>query len=469
MKTTNTIERKAIKGCTNFEIDTNGKVWNTITRQSLREYVNPAGFSYVVINGRIRTIAYLMKAAFFRSDLNICIRHKDGDRTNNKLSNLYTFFDGSETLNPDGSEKKVIVMECNPQTNEVIKFWNTLREAADDCGVTTAKIKNGQVVNGRKFDYYNAGVEEIGLFDYTDRNHIIKIYDEGGHLIGEARKYNEASLISGESINVIRNCIETGRPSLNKKYKYIRILSTTLADDDVVFDDFDEDDEEPRPRARAIDQYDKKGNLIAHHNNVREASEATGLTDPNIRASANGVTTHAGGYVWRWEGEPFYKYAVTVSKPQPNEPKPKVKRDPRTYKRDTQFTVGKRLNQYDKDGNLIKTWETASQASKELGINLAQLGRAAKGKVKTAGGYYWGYEGEPFNKYSRTVGQQSLKRPLYQLTPAPDGNGYIILNEWDGVREAAAELGYPVASLAACAKKRAGKYKDGYYYSYSTF
>lgn len=463
------IERKQIKGHPNYEIDTNGKVWNTITRQSVREYINPAGFSYVVLDRKIRTIAYLMKSAFFRSDLNICIRHRNGDRTDNRLANLYTYFDGSETLNPDGSEKKVIVMECNPQTNEVIKFWNTLREAADDCGVTTARIRRGQVVNGRKFDYYNAGIDDVGLFDYSDGNHIIQIYDEGGHLIGEATKLAEASEISGESINTVKHSLATDQPSLRKKYRYLRKLSTTLADDDIIDEEFDEDEEQPRKRARGVDQYDKKGKLIAHHKTVREASEATGVQDPNIRQCLNGVSTHAGGYVWRWEGEPFYKYAVTVSKPQPNEPKPKVKRDPRTYKRDTVSTVGKRLCQYDKDGNLIKTWENASQASKELGINLAQLGRAAKGKVKTAGGFYWGYEGEPFNKYARTATQQSIKRPLYQMKPAEDGNGYIILNEWDGVREAAAELGYPVASLAACAKKRAGKYKDGYYYSYSTF
>lgn len=460
---------KQIKGHANYVIDENGKVWNQLTHQRVKEYVNPNGFSYVVLDGYWKTIAYLMKAAFFTDDSNMCVRHKDGDRTNNRLSNLYTFFDGSETLDGDGNEKKIIIFEVNPKSNEVIRFWNSVNEIADDMNETKHKvtyaIRHCKSISGRKFELYNGGNDDTGLFDYTDGKHIVKVFNELGDCIGEGKTLEECSKITGESRATLRACLANGCRTKHG-YIYKWQLSTTLAREYQKPEEVKEI-EEYKGKGRPITQYDRKGNIINVWKSVKEASEATGIANANIRASLNGVSTHAGGFVWRWKNDPFYKYAVTNETPEPSrEVKEKPKRDPSTYKRDTQFTIGKRLSQYDKEGNLLKVWETASEAAQTLNINLALLGRAAKGKVKSAGGFYWGYEGEPFNIHSRQITHTNLKKPLYQLAPSPDGNGWIVTNEWDGVNEAARELGYPSSSLALCAKEP-HKYKDGYYYSYT--
>lgn len=52
----------------------------------------------------------------------------------------------------------------------------------------------------------------------------------------------------------------------------------------------------------------------------------------------------------------------------------------------------KPVYQYSRDGNLIKVWEYMSLASKELGINKANLGEACNGNRKSAGGFCWAYE-----------------------------------------------------------------------------
>ncbi len=460
---------KPVKGHPNFIIDSEGKVFNKTTNKRMEEYINPCGFSYVILDGRWLTIAYLMKSAFFDDDDNMCIRHKDGDRTNNKLSNLYTWFDGEITLNEDGSEKKIIIMEVDPKTNDVIRFWGSYGEIAEEIGVTANQVRyaisHQKEIKGHKYDQYNGGNEDIGLFDYTDRKHKVKAYDEGGNLVGTADSVIKIAEITGESSATVTLALRDRRRTKNG-YLYEWELSTNIIDDE-------ETDEEEQPdskgRARAVDCYTRKGQYITTYDSVREAYEVTGVTEANIRQCTNGNSTHAGGYVWRWSGDPLYKYAI---KRPSNEilKEEKPKRDPSTYKRDTVSTVGNKVCQYDNEGNLIKVWESASTAAKELHINLAQLGRAAKGKVKTAGGYYWSYEGQPFNTHKRTVKNETAKRPLYQLRKAPDGNGFIVVNEWDGVREAARELGYPQSTLAAYAKKRADKpYKDGYYYAYYTY
>ena len=48
--------------------------------------------------------------------------------------------------------------------------------------------------------------------------------------------------------------------------------------------------------------------------------------------------------------------------------------------------------QFDKDGNFIKEWDYILLASKELGINNANIGRCCRGEIKTVGGFVWKYK-----------------------------------------------------------------------------
>lgn len=60
--------------------------------------------------------------------------------------------------------------------------------------------------------------------------------------------------------------------------------------------------------------------------------------------------------------------------------------------RETQ--IGKKVAQFDKEGNLIKVWDYAKLASEQLNIDQSTIGRVCKGKGKTAGGYIWKYVDE---------------------------------------------------------------------------
>ena len=55
--------------------------------------------------------------------------------------------------------------------------------------------------------------------------------------------------------------------------------------------------------------------------------------------------------------------------------------------------VLKEIEQYSKDGEYIKTWTSATEASKSLQIDLSHIGNVCKGKRATAGGYVWKYKG----------------------------------------------------------------------------
>lgn len=54
-------------------------------------------------------------------------------------------------------------------------------------------------------------------------------------------------------------------------------------------------------------------------------------------------------------------------------------------------TLMKKIDQYDINGNFIKTWESISSIEKELGIIGTHISRVCKGKRKTTGGYIFKY------------------------------------------------------------------------------
>jgi hypothetical protein len=54
----------------------------------------------------------------------------------------------------------------------------------------------------------------------------------------------------------------------------------------------------------------------------------------------------------------------------------------------------KKVEQYDKNGELVAVYKSMIQASKETGVNYTGIGNALNGRAKTAGGYVWKYAKE---------------------------------------------------------------------------
>lgn len=52
----------------------------------------------------------------------------------------------------------------------------------------------------------------------------------------------------------------------------------------------------------------------------------------------------------------------------------------------------KPIQQFDLEGNFIRDWDGATDANKELGINLSDITSCCKGKLKTAGKFIWKYK-----------------------------------------------------------------------------
>lgn len=55
------------------------------------------------------------------------------------------------------------------------------------------------------------------------------------------------------------------------------------------------------------------------------------------------------------------------------------------------ITLYKRVDQFDLNGNFIKSWESISKAEKELNLKGTHISRVCRGKRKTTGGYVFKY------------------------------------------------------------------------------
>lgn len=54
---------------------------------------------------------------------------------------------------------------------------------------------------------------------------------------------------------------------------------------------------------------------------------------------------------------------------------------------------GKKVDQYDLQGNFIKTWNSIREIERKINIRHSNIINCCKNKVKTAGGYIWKYGG----------------------------------------------------------------------------
>lgn len=128
--------------------------------------------------------------------------------------------------------------------------------------------------------------------------------------------------------------------------------------EDIIFDDISK---RKRPWHKKVVQYDKSGNFVKEYISAREAERETGISYKLISAVCHGDKLSTHGFIWRFKGDTFDKYA-------------------------TENAHYVKVNQYDKDRTYIKTWKMAKDVERELGI---KIGSVLSGRCKSAGGYYW--------------------------------------------------------------------------------
>lgn len=139
-----------------------------------------------------------------------------------------------------------------------------------------------------------------------------------------------------------------------------------------------------------VDEYDLYGNFIGTHNSLIDAARSVGSNHHSaIAKCCNGKSKFAFQRVWRYHGDSFDKYEL------PN----KIFAE-RNYKLAS-------VDQYSLNGVYIKTFDSISNACRELNVDesSSHISECCMGKIRSIYGYIWRYHGESLGDYtdSRTV------------------------------------------------------------------
>jgi hypothetical protein len=137
----------------------------------------------------------------------------------------------------------------------------------------------------------------------------------------------------------------------------------------------------PTKRQKAICQYTMSGELIAEYPSLINACQITGANPGSVSHACNGKRKAVNGYLWKYKNDGTELIIPVRHKT-------------------TKLAKSKKISvdQYDKEGNLIASYDSIAEAHAKTGINAACICLCCKGdnstaniKRKTAGGYVWKY------------------------------------------------------------------------------
>lgn len=123
-----------------------------------------------------------------------------------------------------------------------------------------------------------------------------------------------------------------------------------------------------------VDQYDLSGKYIKSWRSAQVAARELNMDGSAILKCCNGKYQSSKGYVWRYKGDSFDKHL---------------------RKKYQQPTLRKKVNQYSKDGELIKTWDSLSDIKEHFNLgSCSAISSCCKRKRQSAYNYIWRYEGD---------------------------------------------------------------------------
>ncbi len=118
---------------------------------------------------------------------------------------------------------------------------------------------------------------------------------------------------------------------------------------------------------KPVDQFDLNGKFIQRYNSITEAARTLNIDNSLISRCTSGENKTATGFIWKFAGKEIVD-KIEI---------PKKKKG------------GKLVDQYDMDGNFIKSFDSIAEAGKFINRHPSQISRCCNGKIKSTYGCIW--------------------------------------------------------------------------------
>lgn len=245
---------------------------------------------------------------------------------------------------------------------------------------------------------YNSTVGGNNIFIYTDeiKNKISKSrtkkvlqYDMDGFFI---KKWNSSKDVANEfnccTSTINKCCSGIAKKSLGYIWRYyeenfLLKLDVNLTEaEKLVSNSYNNRNIIDGVVRKPVIKYDLDGNYVQEYNSIEDAVK---LNKKANRSSLSGCCTGrfktSGGFIWRYKLDDYYPLVIEV--------------DNITEQDIIRSTLNKKgekpVNQFDLDNNLIKQFNSMSEAVKELDICRTGIYQCCTGKLKTYKKHIWKY------------------------------------------------------------------------------
>jgi hypothetical protein len=262
------------------------------------------------------------------------VNHKNGERNDNSLENLDVL---THKNNTDHAWENNLITKWERKVRqlssegEAIAEFNSITEAANETGVSLQSIskvcrKKAQTAGGYKWEYnddkeekipqdveswkeikgfpgykistkgvvYTSKRKKVMLLQKKGNYYTVKLFNDGkpkikriNVLVAEAYIPNPNNLPEANHLN--------GNPEDNRvenlEWSTKRGNSQHACDTGLC----------PRPKGKAVIQYDNDWNEIAKYTHIQDASKMSGAHPDTITLVCNGKRNKSGGYKWKWQ------------------------------------------------------------------------------------------------------------------------------------------------------------------------
>lgn len=123
---------------------------------------------------------------------------------------------------------------------------------------------------------------------------------------------------------------------------------------------------------KMINQFTLDGEYIATYESAQEAERQTKIDRKLISGVVRGIAKSSGGFQWRYYNEDDLSGISSVSRKKGG-------------------AKEKKVGQYDMNDNLIRVFNSISEAAKAVDRERSNIRAAAQGKCKSSAGYKWKY------------------------------------------------------------------------------
>jgi len=309
-----------------YEVSNKGRIRNKDTKTLLK--LNTTDYVWVTLGKDSKIVHRLVAFAFITNPdpiLKKYVNHIDGDTENNCIENLewVTHSENMKHAYATGlrsyKHKGTIINQINPNTNEIIKEWNSIKDVSEFLNispcVTSRIIKQNEEKNGFRW--------EARIATDLEGEYWKPVKDYEKYLVSNlGRMKDEYDILT------ITSDVTYKRVRINgDQYQLHRIIAETFIanpydfpvvnhiDGDKYNNNIDnlewvtyrdnnihaiETGLRKSHKSQKINQYSLDGKFIRIYNSIREAERSLNISKSGIIKVLKGISHSSGGFIWKY-------------------------------------------------------------------------------------------------------------------------------------------------------------------------